>query len=166
MEQEEYRLPPRVLLGSLTLIVGVYLGVLLSQILWTALAAWLLFPETTKAWTERKLTPEEFAAKLELLMPPTLFWIASALTCLTCFLFGCLLVRAARFAPFGHTAFAAVLVGVSYLQFTFDKPTELKWMALVAMLAFPLAILAGSQWMLSRIPVEPLFSDDSSENVD
>jgi hypothetical protein len=27
-------------------------------------------------------------------------------------------------------------------------------MALVAMLAFPLSILAGSQWMLSRMPNE------------
>ena len=154
MEQEEYRLPPRVLLGSFTLVVGVYLGVLLSQILWTALVAWWFFPETARAWTEKKLEPAEFAAKIDLLMPPALYWAALALTCLTCFVLGIWLVRAARFAPLGHTAFAAVLVCVSYLQFTFDKPSELKWMALVAMLAFPLSILAGSQWMLSRMPNE------------
>jgi len=160
--EPEYRIPPKVLLGSFTLVVGVYLGVLLSQILWTALAAWLFFPETARAWTEKKLEPAEFVEKIELLMPPALYWTALALTCLTCFLLGIWLVRSARFAPMGHASFAAVLVCVSYLQFTFEKPSDLKWMALVAMLAFPLSILAGSQWMMSRLPVEAEEADQGS----
>jgi len=160
--ETEYRIPPRVLLGSFTLVVGVYLGVLLSQVLWTAFAAWLFFPETARAWTEKKLEPAEFVSKIDLLMPPALYWIALALTCLTCFLLGLWLVRAARFAPMGHAAFAAVLVCVSYLQFTFDKPSELKWMALVAMFTFPISILAGSQWMMTRLPVDSEDTDDSS----
>jgi hypothetical protein len=152
--EQEYRIPPRLLLGSFGLVIGVYLAVLLSQVLWTAAVAWIFFPETARAWTERKLEPAEFAAKLDLLMPPALFWIAFGLTCLNCFLFGIWIVRVAKFAPLGHTAFAAILVCVSYLQFTFDKPSELKWMALVAMLAFPPAILAGSQLMLSLLPAD------------
>jgi hypothetical protein len=35
-------------------------------------------------------------------------------------------------------------------------------MALVAMLAFPLSILAGSQWMMSRLPVEAEEVDEGS----
>lgn len=151
--EPEYRIPPRVLFASLGLILGVYLAVLLSQVLWTALFAWLFFPETVRALGEKQLQPEDFVAKADLLHPPVLFWLSTAMTAVTCFGMGVLVARWSRFSPLGHTAFAAILVCVSYLQFAFEKPAELKWMALVAMLAFPVAILLGSHWMLRRMEV-------------
>lgn len=156
--EPQYRIPPRVLFASLGLILGVYLAVLLSQVLWTALIAWQFFPETAAAWGEKQLKPEDFVAKIELLLPPALFWLSTALTALTCFGLGVLVARWSRFSPLGHTAFASILVCVSYLQFAFDKPAELKWMALVAMLAFPVAILLGSHWMLRRMELVPKVS--------
>ncbi len=148
--EPEYRIPPRILLSSMALVIGVYLSVLLSQVLWTALIAVAFFPETARAWTEKRLEPQDFVSQADLLMPPALFWTATALSGVTCFGLGVLLAARSRFSPLGHTAFAAILVSVSYLQFAFDKPAELKWMALVAMLAFPAAIVAGSHWMLRR----------------
>jgi|GEM_PF-2330011 hypothetical protein len=165
MESEpEYRIPPRLLFASLGLILGIYLSVLLSQVLWTALIAWLFFPDTARAWGEKQLTPEEFAARIDLLLPPNLFWLATILTAATCFGCGILVARWSRFSPLGHTAFAAILVCVSYLQFAFDKPADLKWMALVGMLVFPTAILLGSHWMMRRM--EPAESDQDEITSD
>jgi hypothetical protein len=149
--EPEYRIPPRVLLSSLGLILGVYLAVLLSQVLWTALIAWQFFPATVRAWGEKQLRPEDFVANIDLLLPPALFWLSTVLTAVTCFGWGILIASWSRFSPLGHTAFAAILVCVSYLQFAFEKPAELKWMALVGMFAFPAAILLGSHWMLRRM---------------
>lgn len=149
--EPEYRIPPRILMSSMGLVLGVYLGALLAQILWTAVLALLFFPETAGAWTAKRLEPEDFVVQADLLMPPALFWMATALTGVTCFALGVLLAGRARFSPLGHTAFAAILLSVSYLQFAFDKPAELKWMALVAMVAFPAALVAGSHWMLGRM---------------
>lgn len=165
MEPEpEYRIPPRVLFASLGLVLGTYLAVLLSQVLWTALIATLFFPETAKAWGEKQLQAADFVARIDLLLPTALFWLSTALTCLTCFGLGVLLARWSRFSPLGHTAFAAILVCVSYLQFAFDKPAELKWMGLVAMIAFPAAILFGSNWMLQRLaPREPESEESTTE---
>ncbi|MFN6206156.1 MAG: hypothetical protein ACK49R_06915 [Planctomycetota bacterium] len=161
MEAEpEFRIPPRLLFASLGLILGVYLAVLLSQVLWTALVAAQFFPETAQAWGEKQLKPEDFAARSELLMPPLLVWVSTALTAATCFGLGILIARWSRFSPLGHTAFAAILVCVTYLQFAFDKPAELKWMALVGMLAFPVAILLGSHWMLRRMETEEPEAND------
>ena len=101
--------------------IGVYLGVLLSQIIWTAIIASVFFPETARAWTEKKIPAEEFAAKLDVLMPSTLYWVALGLTCLSCLLFGVWLARAAKFAPLGHAVFAAMLVAISYLQFKIGR---------------------------------------------
>jgi len=147
MEQEEYRLPPRVLLNSFGSILLVYFGVLISQAVCFYLVS-LLFPDLD-IFTTPKNTQSGLFRQLAS-PPPSYFWTALSLTSLCCVAIGALVARTAKFSPLGHTVFAAVLVAVTYLQTSFSTPSHLKWVALAAMVLFPSGILVGGHLFASQ----------------
>jgi hypothetical protein len=157
MEQEEYRLPPRVLLNSLGAILLVYVGVLVSQAVCFYLVS-LLFPNLD-IFTSPKNAQNGLFRQLAS-PPPSFFWIALALTSLCCVAIGALVARSAKFSPLGHTVFGAVLIAITYLQTSFSTPSHLKWVALVAMVLFPSGILIGGHLFA---PQQMMESDPSSD---
>lgn len=148
--EPEYRIPPRILLGSFALILLVYLGVLLSQGLCFYLTATLFFPEINLFKPPKQTEGGSVLAELEASIPLAFYWIALGLTALCCLGLGAFIKRQSRFAPQGHTVLAAVLIAVTYLQTAFGTPADLKWIALVSMVLFPLAIVAGGQLVAPR----------------
>jgi len=157
MEQEEYRLPPRVLLNSLGASLLGYVGALVSQVVCFYLVS-LLFPNLD-IFTSPKSSQQGLFRQLAS-PPPSFFLIALALTSLCCVAIGALVARSAKFSPLGHTVFGAVLIAITYLQTSFSTPSHLKWVALVAMVLFPSGILIGGQLFA---PQQMMESDPSSD---
>ena len=153
--EPDYRIPPRILLGSFALILFVYLGVLLSQGLCFYLTATLFFPDINLFQPPNQTEGGSVPGGLRESAPLAFYWIALLFTALCCTGLGAMIARLARFSPQGHTVFAAVLVAVTYLQTAFGTAADLKWIALVSMVLFPLAILAGGQFFLPPLQDEP-----------
>lgn len=142
--EQEYRIPPRILLNSFGAILLAYIGVLASQIICFYLAS-LLFSDLDIFAAGKEVPLKSGLFKQLASPPPSFFWIALSLTGLCCVAIGALVVRTAKFSPLGHTVFAAVLIAVTYLQTSFSTPSDLKWVALVAMVLFPSGILLGGR---------------------
>lgn len=156
------RLPPRLLLTSFVWVVGVYLAVILAQLAATIGLGWIFFPQTFARWLEKPLTPEAYAAQLDLMMPSSLFWSASGLTAIACVALGFGLSRRAAFAPRAHALFAALLIAMTQLQSAVGNPAPMRWMSLVGMALFPLGIVLGSTWASRTQKSEVPDSDESS----
>jgi len=84
------------------------------------------------------------------LIPPLMFWSVVGVTVLASLVIGWYVVRTAPFSQFPHAIFAAVLLFLYYLQMAMADPPGKKSMTLVYMIAFPLAILIGAKWSVSR----------------
>lgn len=145
MEQETGRIPPNVLFISFSIIAGSYILSVVLMMLQMATASYLFFPETAEFLSTPDLPPEELAANAELAFPQNLFWILLATHSLVCVGLGWLVARFSPLAKFNHTVFLAVILFVSLLQMAVKSPSEIQWMFLVLMVAYPIAIMIGGR---------------------
>lgn len=100
-------------------------------------------------------------------IPLAMFWSLVGLNLLTSFGVGWYVARTAPFAPFPHAVFLAVLIFVYFLQIVIADPPAKKWMDIIYMGAFPIAILWGAKWTLERAyrrGTDPV-SDDFGESA-
>lgn len=146
MTDESQRLPPGVLLRSFLIVGGGYcLSLLFFLASMIAIAA-ALFPgsyELLMNEEQRASLGEEAVLQI---LTPGYFWVLWAANVLFNLGLGYAAARIAPFARFPHGLFIALVVLISFLQQSMVQPTDAKWMYVLMMGGFSIAILIGARW--------------------
>ncbi len=137
--EEDYRLPPGIMFRSFLLVAGSYTLLFLFFAISLSTISMLFFPDTYQALVEDKFRDEPTRYFV-----PGLFWSVLAINTLVSLGMGWLIVRGAQFARFPHAVFLSVLLFISYLQNVMATPDDGKWMYLIFMVCFPVAILLAA----------------------
>jgi hypothetical protein len=155
MSDEQQRVPPRLFWRSFLLVVAGYLGCRWTElIVFFSVAKWR-WPATYNIYFEKRLTPDEMLAEAAVVFPTALVWIAIAGASVAALLAGWWLFRAAPFGSLGHAVFLALILFVDFLQQSMQLPPLFKWMPLIKMAVYPLAVLIGARaaewWSTNRL---------------
>ena len=98
-------------------------------------------------------TPELFFTK-------PFFFSLLVTNAVVCFVIGFFVVRVAPFARFPHAVFTALVILISFLQQSIPQPQSVRWMFVVMMAAFPIALLFGAKIGLGSSRFDSAPTDD------
>lgn len=150
MDEELQRIPPRIFLSSFFMIAGGYLACRLTEFIVFFAGAKLFWPETWAIYFSKPLTKDEMVAQAATVFPSPLVWLSIAIAAFFAVIIGGWVYRRAPFGAHGHVVFLALILFVDFLQQSMQLPALLKWMPLVKMAVYPMAMLAGARWASQR----------------
>lgn len=144
-------------------------GYLMSNFFWGGSLMLLIatdrwFPEAHRIWALPNAAFKEQIANAPYDAVPAAMFCCVLVAGLTgSVLAGYCVARTAPFAHFGHVVFAAVLVGVSWLQqlLAGNSPQALRWMVVVSMISMAAAMLIGG-----KLGLRGFDSDDSPATME
>lgn len=142
---EQHQLPPGLLFRSFLVIAGTYLLSLVLMAVSFAMVATVFFPEVFD-----QQVGDQFDADPARYLDGAPFWWLLAGNLVINFCLGWLLIKLAPFGQFPHCVFLSVLLFVGNLQQSMSVPDNGKWMYLLFMITFPLAVLVGGHLGLTR----------------
>lgn len=167
-EDQSGFLPPMLMLRSfLTLGAGIVLHALVMG-LTIHLIGMNFFEDYQNAFQEFQNLPAEQradAARPQDAIPMTMFWIVVAIGTPLNFFLGALTTRTAPFSQMAHSVFLGVLLFVFYLQQSITEEPDKKFMTLVYMTCFSIAIIAGGSWMSRRMLRKALDENPEEANA-
>ncbi len=161
----EQVLPPGMMFRSFLTVASAYV---LTLMLFVSIAyglGLLMFPEFI-AFFNLDVADQEtmMAQNPQDAIPLMMFWMLLALNFVACMGVGWLVSKTAPFAPFPHAIFLAVLLFANYLQIVIADPEAKKWMDVLYMGAFPIAVLLGARWSMNRAFEESDTQDELLED--
>lgn len=158
---EDYQsgyLPPMLMFRSfLTLAAGIVLHALIMG-LTIHLIGMNFFEEYQQAFDQFQALPADLRAEAirpQDAIPMQMFWIVIAIGTPVNFVLGALTTRTAPFSYMAHSVFLGVLLFVFYLQKSITQEPDEKFMTLVYMTCFSIAIIVGGNWMSRRMMRSP-----------
>ncbi len=164
MDEELQRVPPRIFLGSFVMIAGGYLACRMTEFIVFFTGAKFFWPETWAIYFRQRLTADDMVAQAGTVFPTPLVWLSIAIATIGAVAIGAFIYRRAPFGAHGHVVFLALILFVDFLQQSMQLPALLKWMPLVKMAVYPMALLAGARWMSQQMPPAPLDHENSNHS--
>jgi hypothetical protein len=148
----EPTLPPGMMFRSFLTVASAYVLTLILFFAIAYLLGLLMFPEFI-AFFNLDLADQEtmMAQNPQDAIPVMMFWILLALNVVACMGVGWLVAKTAPFAPFPHAIFLAVLLFANYMQVVIGDPEAKKWMDMLYMVAFPIAVLLGASRAMKSV---------------
>ncbi len=160
-------IPPGTMFRSFLTVASAYVMVLFLLIGTTIALGAMFFPEFMAFFEMDEVAQKRMMAEdPKQAIPIAMFWSIVVVNVLTCFGVGVYVVKTAPFASFAHAVFLAVLLFVYFLQIVIQDPAAKKWMDIVYMGAFPIAVLYGAKWALERESQSAVGSESSVSRDD
>lgn len=155
-EPETRMMPPAKLGKSFLLVVACY--VLSFVTMWGTFVAlgMVVFPEVYQQLMDNdpEVIRQTFENDPESIFPRKMYWVWLLANAVVSLSIGWTIARLAPFGKFPHAIFLAVLMFVGGLQQAISAPQSSKWMFVLIMGVFPIAVLFGASLALSSKTVE------------